>query len=175
NFDRIEWHIIVDAATAASALQTGEIDWYEQPTPEIQQLLRRSRTIKVEPIDPLPNAAVMRFNHLHPPFNDKRMRQAILPAVSQEDYLTAIVGTEPGMFRNGGVFTPDTPLASDVGLEPLMGPRSVERAKALLREAGYTDQLIRVIGPTDILAPAALTQVGVDMFRRLGVNLDPVI
>ncbi|GGG20888.1 substrate-binding protein [Caldovatus sediminis] len=175
NFDRVEWHIIVDAATAASALQTGEIDWYEQPTPEIQQLLRRNRAIRVEPIDPLPNGAILRFNHLHPPFNDKRMRQAILPAVSQEDHLIAIVGTEAGMYQAGGVFTPGTPLANDVGLEPLKGPRSVDRAKALMREAGYTNQLIRLIGPTDILAPAALTQVGVDMFRRLGVNLDPVI
>jgi peptide/nickel transport system substrate-binding protein len=176
NFDRVEWHIIVDAATAASALQTGEIDWYEQPTPEIQQLLRRNRAIRVEPIDPLPNGAILRFNHLHPPFNDKRMRQAILPAVSQEDHLIAIVGTEAGMYQAGvGVFTPGTPLANDVGLEPLKGPRSVDRAKALLREAGYTNQLIRLIGPTDILAPAALTQVGADMFRRLGVNLDLVI
>ncbi|MBW8268800.1 ABC transporter substrate-binding protein [Caldovatus aquaticus] len=175
HFDRVEWHIIVDAATAASALQTGEIDWYEQPTPEIQQLLRRNRAIRVEPIDPLPNGAILRFNHLHPPFNDKRMRQALLPAISQEDHLVAIVGTEPGMYRMGGVFTPGTPLASEVGLEPLKGPRSTERAKALLREAGYTNQLIRLIGPTDILAPAALTQVGVDLFRRLGVNLDAVI
>jgi len=176
HFDRVEWHIIVDAATAASALQTGEIDWYEQPTPEIRELLGRNRALKVEPIDPLPNAAILRFNHLNPPFDDKRMRQAILPAVSQEDHLIAIVGTDPRMYQAGvGVFTPGTPLATDVGLEPLKGPRSVDRAKALLRDAGYASQLIRLIGPTDILAPAALTQVGADMFRRLGVNLDLVL
>lgn len=176
NFDRVEWHIITDAATAASALQTGEIDWYEQPTPEFRQLFARTRDIKTEPIDPLPNGAIMRFNHLHPPFNDKKIRQAILAAVSQEDYLTAIVGTDPGMFQAvTGVFTPGTPLASDVGLEPLKGPRDIDRAKALLREAGYTNQQMRLIGPTDILAPSALSQVGADMFRRLGMNMDLVL
>jgi peptide/nickel transport system substrate-binding protein len=60
-------------------------------------------------------------------------------------------------------------------MEVLTGPRSIERSKALLKEAGYTDQLIRLIGPTDILAPAAMTQVAGDMFRRLGVNLDFVL
>jgi peptide/nickel transport system substrate-binding protein len=175
HFDRIEWHIIVDAATASAALQAGEIDWYEQPPPEIQQLFRRNRQIVVEPIDRLRNPAILRFNHLHPPFNDKKMRQALLPAIDQADYMTAIVGPDPALFAPMGVFTPDTPLANDAGMEALTGPRSIDRAKALLKEAGYTDQLIRLIGPTDILAPAAMTQVAGDMFRRLGVNLDFVL
>jgi peptide/nickel transport system substrate-binding protein len=172
HFDRIEWHIITDAATAAAALQAGEIDWYEQPPPEIQQLLGRNRQIVVEAIDTLPNPAILRFNHLHPPFNDKKMRQALLPAVDQADYMTAIVGPDPAGFTSMGVFTPGTPLANDAGMGALLGPRSIDRAKALLKEAGYTNQPIRLIGPTDILAPAAMTQVAADMFRKLGVNLD---
>jgi peptide/nickel transport system substrate-binding protein len=74
-----------------------------------------------------------------------------------------------------GVFTPGTPLANDAGLAPLKGPRSVDRAKDLLRAAGYTNQPMRLIGPTDILAPAAMTQVGADLVRRLGMNADIVL
>ena len=163
-------------ATSAAALQQGEIDWFEQPPPEIQTLLRRNRAITVEPIDPLPLTGILRFNHLHPPFNDKRMRQAILPAIDQADYMAAIVGADPALYTTGaGFFTPGTPMANDAGLGPLTGPRSIDRAKALLREAGYTNQPIRLIGPTDIVAPAAMTQVAGDMFRRLGVNLDFVL
>ena len=33
NFDRIEWQILPDAATAAAALQNGEVDWLETPAP----------------------------------------------------------------------------------------------------------------------------------------------
>ncbi|MDB5374589.1 MAG: extracellular solute-binding protein family 5 [Belnapia sp.] len=176
NFDRVEWHIITDAATASAALQNGEIDWYEQPPPEIQQMFRRNRNITVEAIDRLPNPAVLRFNHLHPPFNDKKMRQAILPAVNQADYMASVVGPDPSLFSTElGAFTPGTPLANDAGMEVLTGPRSFDRAKALLKEAGYTNQPIRLIGPTDILAPAAMTQVAGDMFRRLDVNLDFVL
>ncbi|WP_408021714.1 ABC transporter substrate-binding protein [Siccirubricoccus phaeus] len=175
HFDRVEWHIITDPATASAALQNGEIDWYEQPPPEIQQLFRRNRQIAVEPIDSLKNPAILRFNHLHPPFNDKKMRQALLPAVSQEDYMTAIVGPDPQLWSQMGVFTPGTPLATDVGMEALTGPRSVQKAKDLLKAAGYTNQPIRLIGPTDILAPSAMTQVAGDMLRRLDVNLDFVL
>ncbi|NKC33299.1 ABC transporter substrate-binding protein [Falsiroseomonas selenitidurans] len=173
HFDRVEWHIITDAATSAAAIQTGEIDWYEQPPPEIQQLLRRDRNVKIEAIDPLPLTGILRFNHLHAPFNDKKMRQAILPALAQEDFMQAVVGTDPANYQTGvGFFTPGTPLANDAGMGPLTGPRSLDRAKALMREAGYTNQPMRLIGPTDILAPSAMTQVGADLVRRLGFNAD---
>jgi peptide/nickel transport system substrate-binding protein len=176
HFDRVEWHIITDPSTAAAALQTSEIDWYEQPPPEIQMLLRRNRGITVEPIDPLPLTGILRFNHLHAPFNDKRMRQAILPAIVQSDFMQAVNGPDAALWMtNVGIFTPGTPLANDAGMAPLTGPRSVDRARALMREAGYTNQPMRLIGPTDILAPAAMTQVGADLVRRLGFNADIVL
>ena len=173
NFDRIEWRIITDASTAAAALQQGEIDWYEQPPPELQELLRKNRNISVEVIDPLPNVGIMRLNFLHPPFDDMGLRRALLPAINQADFMTAIVGTDPKMFKTGvGVFTPGTPMATDVGLEPLQGPRNVDKAKAMMKQAGYSDQPMRLIGPTDIVAPAAMSQVAADLFRRLGFNQD---
>jgi ABC-type transport system substrate-binding protein len=176
HFDRVEWHIIVDAATASAALQAGEIDWVEQPPPELFELLRRNRQVKVDPLSPLPLSGILRFNFLQPPFDDKRIRQAFLPAVSQQDAMIAVVGTDSDLYKTEvGVFTPGTPLANDAGLEPLKGPRSVDRAKQLLRQAGYTNQPIRLLAPTDIATPAALSQVAGDMFRRIGVNLDMVM
>lgn len=110
---------------------------------------------------------------LQPPFNDKRMRQALLPAISQADSMVAIVGTDPKEYVvDAGFFTPSSPFATDVGLAALKGARDVDRAKRLLREAGYTDQPVRLIGPTDDLEPMAMAQVTADLFRRLGFNLD---
>jgi peptide/nickel transport system substrate-binding protein len=124
-------------------------------------------------IDPRPLCGLLRLNHLHPPFNDKKIRQAMLAAVVQADYMSAIVGPDPAGFRdNVGVFTPDTPMANAVGMEKLLAPRGVERARAMLKESGYAGQLMRLIGPTDILAPAAMTQVAADMFRQIGMNMD---
>ncbi|MDO9498524.1 ABC transporter substrate-binding protein [Falsiroseomonas sp.] len=176
HFDRVEWHIITDAATSAAAIQTGEIDWYEQPPPEIQQLLRRNRNVRIEAIDPLPLTGILRFNHLHAPFDNKKLRQAMLPAISQSDFMQAIVGTDPANFNAAtGFFTPGTPMANDAAMAALTGPRSIDRAKTLMREAGYNNEVMRLIGPTDILAPSAMTQVGADLVRRMGFNADIVL
>ncbi|UFN51090.1 ABC transporter substrate-binding protein [Roseomonas sp. OT10] len=176
HFDRVEWQIITDQSTASAALQQGEIDWFQQPTPDVVPLFRRSRAITVEKLDPLPAVGVLRFNHLHPIFSEKKMRQAILPAVSQQDFMVSIAGPDPEMWaENVGVFTPGTPFATDAGLEPLRGPRSVERAKALLKEAGYTNQPVRLVGATDLAIITAITEVCGDMYRRIGLNLDQVM
>ena len=172
-FDRIEWRIIPDSATAAAALQSGEIDWYEQPPVELAAMLGKRSDIAVGPLEPLPYIAVLRLNHLHPPFDNPALRRAILPAIDQNDFMASIVGDDPSLVVTPvGVFTPGGPNASQVGMEALLGPRSIDRAKALMREAGYANQPLRLIGPTDIVGPTQLTQVAADLFQRLGFNLD---
>ncbi len=171
-FKRVEWHVIPDSATAAAALQNGEVDWYEQPLSEHLPLFRNTPALSVETVGPFPAVAVLRFNFLQPPFNDKAIRQAIMPAVQPDDFMIALAGETPGGWQPGGVFTPGTPMATNVGLEPLQGPRSIDSARALLARAGYSNQRMRLIGPTDIRGPAALTQVAADLFQRLDMNVD---
>lgn len=170
--DRVEWRIITDAATSAAALQNNEIDWFEQPPPELAELLARNRALVIERIDSRPNPAMLRLNHLHPPFDTKAARQALLPAIVQSDFMQAINGADPSGYTTIGAFTPGTPLATDIGMAALLGPRSLDRARALLREAGALAPRTRLIGPTDILAPAAMTQVAGALFHDLGFNLD---
>ena len=173
-FDRVEWHVIPDAATAASALQQGEVDWYEQPVPEQVALLRRKPSVTVEKTSPFPSCGFMRFNFLHPPFNNKAVRQSLLPAIEQADFMTAVNGTDEGAWQEAGIFTPGSTMATSAGLDALRGPRSIERAAALLKQSGYRNEVTRLIGPTDMMVPSALTQVGADLFRRIGFNLDLV-
>jgi peptide/nickel transport system substrate-binding protein len=163
----------MDFATAAGALQNGEIDWFEQVPPELEALLARNRTITIEEMDTRPFLTTFRPNRSQPPFNDKRFLQALLPAISQTDFMQAVIGTNPARYVDtAGVFTPGSPFDSDAGLAPLRGPRNIELAKSMLRDAGYDGQPVRLMGPTDIMAPAAETLVAADLFRRLGINLD---
>ncbi|MDP1363130.1 ABC transporter substrate-binding protein, partial [Klebsiella variicola] len=46
--DRVEWLIMPDAATAAAALQTGEIDIWEQPSQDLIPTITSNRDVKVE-------------------------------------------------------------------------------------------------------------------------------
>ena len=70
HFDRVEWHVIPDAATAAGAMQSGEMDWWETPTADLLPLLHRNRHLKIEIQDPTGDLGVMRPNFLYPPFNN---------------------------------------------------------------------------------------------------------
>ena len=92
--DRVEWVVIPDPATAAAALQNGEVDWWENPISDLVPLLKKNRNISVDIADPLGNVGSFRMNHLYPPFNDVRARRAVLMALSQEDYMRAVVGDD---------------------------------------------------------------------------------
>ena len=99
HFQRIEWKIIPDSATASAALQSGEVDWYEQAQADLVPLLRRNADIVIAPSNPQGYIGGLRFNHLHPPFNDVRLRRAVLAAVNQEDYMRAIMGEDHSAWR----------------------------------------------------------------------------
>ena len=170
--DRVEWRIIPDAATAGAALQTGEVDWYEQPAFDLLPLLSRSRDIRIEQIDPVGSVLMLRFNHLHPPFDNPRIRQAVQMAVSQRDFLQASVGNAQ-YFRECRSFFPcGTPLASEEGSAALGG--NLERARQMLRDAGYANQKVIIISPSDIPLSHALSTVAFDLLRRMGMNVELV-
>jgi peptide/nickel transport system substrate-binding protein len=138
HFDRIEWHVIPDAATAAAALQAGEVDWWEAPTPDLVPLLRRHRDVTAPVQDPTGFIGTMRFNQLNPPFDNPAIRRALLAAVSQQDFMQAAAGTDPATWRDGvGYFCPGTPMATDAGLSVLTSPRNLDAARRALAEAGY--------------------------------------
>ena len=106
-FDRVEWHTIPDPGTAAAALQTGEMDWWEQATPDLLPLLRKNPDVTVAVIDTLGYHAVLRFNHLYPPFNNANIRRALLGAFSQTDMMIAVAGNDRSMWKAAvGYFQP---------------------------------------------------------------------
>jgi peptide/nickel transport system substrate-binding protein len=173
NFDRIEWIIMPDDATKAAALQNGEIDWWENPIPDLVPLLKKNHDINVDIADPLGNIGSLRMNHLWPPFNDERARRAVMMALSQEDYMRAVVGDDETLWKaSASYFTPGTPIYSDAGGEILKGPRKYDEAKKLLAEAGYKGETIILCVPTDIAITKAEGDVTADMLKKIGMNVD---
>lgn len=173
HFDRVEWTVIPDAATAAAALQNGEIDWWEWPTPDFLPLLRKQRDITMQRLDPTGSVAILRMNQLFPPFDNPAIRRVLLEAVSQQDNMIAVAGTDPSMWTTPmGVFPPGTPLASDVGLDVFKGARDWDKIKRDLAAAGYNGEKVVMLSVSDLPVLTAESQVGADMFRKMGMNLD---
>jgi peptide/nickel transport system substrate-binding protein len=171
--DRIEWVIIPDQATAAAALQSGEIDWIEQPIPDIIPLFRKNRNLAVDVADPIGNVGTLFFNHLHPPFNDVRARRAFLMAMSQKDYMQAYLGNDDRMWKPmPGFFTPGTPLYNEEGGELVSGPRNIDAAKRVLNESGYRGEPVMTMAAQDVGTHKAWGDVTADVLTRLGVKVD---
>jgi peptide/nickel transport system substrate-binding protein len=171
NFQRIEWKIIPDAATASAALQSGEVDWYEQVQADLVPLLRRNSEIAIAASNPQGYIGGLRFNHLHPPFNDVRLRRAVLTAVNQEDYMGAITGNDPSAWRScRSQFPCGTTYGSEVSLPVQKG--DIESAKAMIKEAGYNGQKAVIINPTDFATIGPLGDITYDMFRKIGINAE---
>src|SRR5215468_10412595 len=173
--DRIEWVTMPDPATAAAALQNGEIDWWEQILPDLASVLRKNRDVAVDIIDPLGQVGYLVMNHLYPPFNDVRARRAILMALSQEDYMRAYVGEDDSLWKPvPGYFPPGTPLYTEEGGDILKGPRKLEAAKRLLAESGYAGEPVTLMAAQDIASHKAFGDVTVDLLKQLDMKVDLV-
>ena len=170
--DRVEWLTMPEAATAAAALQSGEVDWLETPAPDLLDLLRKDKGLVVKTHDTTGQMAILRFNALIPPFDNQALRRAVLRAVDQTEFMSAYA-TDPALWRvNIGAFTGGTPMATKAGMDGLFGPTDVARAKAEVAASGYAGQRVVILGPSDHPVNSVMANVAADLFKRIGLNVD---
>lgn len=173
HFDRVESHVMPDQATAAAALQSGEMDWWENATPELIPMLQKRGGVKTEINDPTGLCGILRPNHLWPPFDNPAIRRALLGVIDQTAFMDAAIGTDKSLSRVPvGFFTPNSPLASDAGMNALTGKRDHDRVKQELRAAGYQGEKVTLLVSADIPSFKALSDVAADMMTRVGMNVD---
>jgi peptide/nickel transport system substrate-binding protein len=167
--DRVEWRYIPDPATAGAALEAGEVDYWENVPLDFAPRLEKNAGLSVFVTDPKGSQGILRPNHLHPPFNDKKARQALLLAVDQNHYLQAVIGHPkyyrvcPGLFMCGGM-----PYESTAG-----APKpDLARARQLFKESGYDGRPVVVMDPADSPYAHAPALVTAEVLRSLGANVD---
>jgi peptide/nickel transport system substrate-binding protein len=71
-----------------------------------------------------------------------------------------------------GFFHPNSPFASDAGMEALTSPRDFDKAKRMLEAAGYKGERTVILDATDFPALHAIALVGADMMKKIGLNVD---
>jgi peptide/nickel transport system substrate-binding protein len=171
HFPRVEWHIMPDPSTAANAIIRGEMDWWERPPADLQPLLGRSRDIVREVTDPSGRLAIMRLNHLHAPFNNMKVRQAVRMAAMQEDYMRGSQGNDPSTWKLCRSLWPQgTPYYA--GEQEDLMPQSLDKAREALKASGYAGEKVVIINPTDFPDIGPLGQVSADILQKIGMNVD---
>src|SRR5258707_8173076 len=171
--DRVEWLYIPDPTTAAAALNAGEADWYEQPPADILPVFAANKDVAVTTVDPLGNMGVLRFNHLLPPFDNPKMREAVLNLVDQKDYMRAVAGDEKYWKTCAAIFIcGGTPFESNAGADVLLKAPNPAKAKQLIQEAGYKGERIVLLSATDQPIVHQQALVTAEALRGAGLNIE---
>ena len=171
HFDRIEWVVIADHQQAVNALLAGEIDLIENPSHDLLPLLSSDRTIKLWPSNPIGNQYSFRPNHLHKPFDNPKIRQALWYVFNQEDFLKAVIGDPAYYTACHSIFICPTRFASDAGMDGLL-TSNIQRARQLLQEAGYDGTPITLLQSTDVALLANLAPVAKSLMEKAGFVVD---
>ncbi len=169
--DRIEWHIINDASTASAALQKGEIDWWEQVQPDLLPLLRKNKDLMVTNFNPVGFFGTMRFNHLHPPFNNLAIRRAVRLGMNQDEYMSAVTGNDPEIWRQcKALFPCGTRYGEEIGKAEMTG--NIDTARKALKDAGYAGERVVILNPADIPTIGPFGHVTFDYLKQIGMNVE---
>jgi peptide/nickel transport system substrate-binding protein len=160
--DRVEWVVLPDAQTAVNALIAGEIDMIQTPPFDMLPLLEGSKDVKVVDLNPLGTHYAFRFNTLHKPFDNPRIREAALYALNQKEMLQAAVGNPKYEKECKDLFGCGTPLSSTKGWDDKLNGDAA-KSQQILKEAGYDGTPIVLLHPTDlqagVIAPVAKAEL----------------
>jgi len=168
--DRVEWIWIPDAQTQVNALLNGEVDMIESVAHDLLPLLERDKSVRIIR-DPTSNQYAFRMNWLQPPFNNARLRQAAFVALRQRDFLEAVVGDRRYWRTCRALFTCGSPLAMETGMEGLL-EGNAEKARTMLREAGYDGTPIVLLQASDLGVLTNLAPVAKGLLERAGFKVD---
>jgi peptide/nickel transport system substrate-binding protein len=170
--DRVEWITMSDAQTAVNALQSGDIDFLENPPFDMLPILEGNKDLKVEVLNKFGFQTLGRMNFLYPPFDNVKVRRAALLALNQKDVLDALVGNPAYYKICGAFFVCGTPLETEVGAESLLKGNGMAEAKKELAESGYDGTPVVIMAPGDVVTLKAQPVVSAQLLREAGFKVD---
>ena len=169
--DRVEWLAISDGQTALNALVRGEVDMVELLPTDLLPIAEKDKQLNM--VSFRSGQYFFRMNWLHPPFDNPKLRQAAMVALSQEQVLKGMVGNPRYYKVCKSMYTCGSPLATDVGMTSLVGG-DAKRAQQMLKDAGYDGTAVVIPYPTDLAALANLGPLAKQQLERAGFKVQLV-
>jgi peptide/nickel transport system substrate-binding protein len=169
--DRIEWLAISDQQQTVNALLAGEIDYIESPSHDLLPLLTANANVKLVDLNPLGLQYTFRPNHLHKPFDNPKIRQALWYAFNQKDFLQAAIGDAEYYKICKSMFPCSTTNASGKGMDGLL-ESNFQKSRELLKEAGYDGTPVVLMHSTDVQVLTNLAPVAKSLMERGGFTVD---
>ena len=171
--DRVTFENIADEQTALSALQAGEIDFYEVPPQDLIDDLKKDPNLTVQVLNKTGHIAFMRLNHLHPPFNNPDARQRDAPSRQAGRRDARDLRPDSKSWQACGSYL-RLRHADDERREHrlVQAGQDIAKAKELFAKAGYDGKPVVVLQATDhyLANPAGL--FAAQWLRQAGINVD---
>ena len=170
--DRVEWNLALrDTQAQLAALQKGEVDIVESLAFDLYEQAKKDPNLQLPVYSNVGLQYMARFNHLHKPFDNPKIRQAAIAAFSQEPFLRAQVGVKELYKACPSMFMCNTPYGVTNGSE-LQAKGGMRRAQELLKEAGYDGTPVVIMKPTDLVTITKLPDVAAQLLRQAGFKVD---
>jgi peptide/nickel transport system substrate-binding protein len=167
--DRVEMLGMPDPQTQVSALIKGEVDYLERVPADLLPLFDAKSGAKAEVVSDLGFQAILRMNHLQPPFDNVQVRQAIALAVDRAQYAAVVAGDPKFATDCAAIFGCGMPYESKEGIPP----HDLAKAKALLKEANVDfSKPVVMLHVSDAPGIAALGNVTRQLLVDLGFKVD---
>lgn len=168
--DRMEWIILTDAQTQTNAIANGEVDLIEWVPADQYLALKNNPKIDFANLVPKGSFA-LHLNRLVPPFNNVKIAQAALLAVSQEALMRAQMVHKELYNTNASIYPTGTPYNSDK-TSFFTGKPQLEKARALLKEAGYQNEPVVLLYPANFAVLNKFPPVMAALLKQAGFNVD---
>lgn len=159
--------IMTDKSTAAIALQNNEIDILYDPAFTDKAKLQALPNVTYSSLDSAALYYMISFNNQKGVFSNHKLREAVAYAINREDIVEGALEGD-----GSAVSCPIAPTC--IGYDPNYEfyPQDLEKAKALMNEAGYPNGLnvtIKLNQSSLYTKPAEILQA---QLRKIGINLE---
>jgi peptide/nickel transport system substrate-binding protein len=168
--DKVTFRFITDPQAQAAALKSGDVDAIpEFAAPELMSSFEGDPKLLTK-IGNTELKVVAGMNNARKPFDDKRVRQALMMAIDRK---TVVDGAWSGLGTPiGSHYTPNDPGYVDLTGKLAYDP---EKAKAMLAQAGYPNGFSFTIKSPQMAYAPRSAQVMQAMLAEIGVtmNIEP--
>ena len=165
SLDGVTYRFIPDTTVALTSLQSGDVQWTDNLPAQQVNGLKESTDVVVETV-PSNDYYYFATNEARAPFDDARVRQALAWAIDRDAIVQAAV------FGNAAVNQTAIPSTSVWYYDYAPYSRDLDKATALLEEAGVSDLAIDLIVPSTDNQAVTAAQVITANLADIGVTVN---
>jgi peptide/nickel transport system substrate-binding protein len=169
--NRVEWVWISDALAQINSLKEGAIDLIEAPAHDLLPLIKDDPNIGVYVAAPMGRQFALRFNTLHKPFDNAKIRQAAAYALNQKDFLDATIGNPDFYVLCKSIYPCGSPNATEAGWQDKL-EGNLAKARVLVAEANYDGTPVVMLQSTDVAVMSNLAPVAKSFLQKIGLKVD---